>query len=77
MKEQKKDTNENKECFIDSCKSIYKEVSGLQKLQKQDSSKDYKKKNYQGAGLSSSFFSSPGGIEGTSCLMPCFFIQQR
>ncbi|RVW39249.1 Gag-Pol polyprotein [Vitis vinifera] len=77
IKEHKTGTNENKECFINSCKGIYKEVSGLQKLQKEDSSKDYKKKNCQGAGLSSSFFSSPGGIEGTSRLMPFFFIQQR
>ena len=35
-----------------------------------------KEKSYQGAGLSKSFFSSPGGIEETSRLMLFFFIQQ-
>ncbi|RVW94407.1 hypothetical protein CK203_035732 [Vitis vinifera] len=44
------------------------------KYRKKMATKDYKKKSYQGAGLSRSFFSSPGGIEETSRLMPCFFI---
>ena len=66
MKEQKTSTNENKECFINICKGIYKEVSGLQKYRKKIAAKQITKESYQGVGLSSSFFSLPGGIEGTS-----------
>ncbi|KAL6323547.1 hypothetical protein AAG906_039128 [Vitis piasezkii] len=43
----------------------------------EDSSKNYKKKSSHWEGLPRSFSSSPGGIEGTSRLIPCFFIQQR
>ena len=44
IKEQKTDTNENKEGFIDSCKNIYKEVSELQKYRKKIAAKITKRK---------------------------------
>ncbi|RVW83424.1 hypothetical protein CK203_038880 [Vitis vinifera] len=42
---------------------------------REDSSKNYKKKSSHWEGLPRSFSSSAGGIEGTSRLIPCFFIQ--
>ena len=60
--------NEKEVCFIDMNKCNYKEISGPQKNTegKITAEKLQKGINYQGAGFSWSFFSSPGGIEGVS-----------
>ena len=41
-----------KNCFIDICQYMYKEVSGPQKIQKEDYRRNCKKKSYHGVGLS-------------------------
>ena len=69
MKERRQAQMRIKNVLLIFVKGVYKEISGLQKYKKKIAAKNYKKKSYQGAGLSSSFFSSPGGIEGTSRLI--------